>query len=43
MIDWKLVGDIFLCLSIVGGGLLFAYVNARYVPQEVKEKDHEKR
>tara|TARA_Y100000114_G_C11590410_1_gene245499 strand:- start:1 stop:123 length:123 start_codon:yes stop_codon:yes gene_type:complete len=34
MIDWKLIGDIFLCLSVVGGGLLFAIVNARYQPRD---------
>ena len=40
MIDWKLIGDLFICFSILLGGFTFAYVNANYVPDP---EDHHER
>lgn len=39
MIDWKLVGDIFLCLSIILSGATFVYANVNYVPENEEEDD----
>jgi len=41
MLDWKLIGDIFICLSILGGGFLVAYANANYIPEKDEEVDDE--
>lgn len=34
--NWQLIGDLFLCFSILGGMVLFAVVNANYKPEADK-------
>lgn len=41
MLDWKLIGDIFLCLAILGGGVLVTYANANYIPEKNERPDDE--
>jgi len=43
MLDWKLIGDIFICLAILGGGFLFTYTNANYIPERDTEVEDEGR
>ena len=42
MLDWKLIGDIFLCLAILGSGVLVTYANANYIPEKDEGTDDEK-
>lgn len=43
MLDWKLIGDIFLCLAILGSGVLVTYANANYIPEKDEGSDDEER
>lgn len=43
MIDWKLIGDLFICFSILGGGILFIRVNLNYIPEDVEREEDERR
>ena len=43
MIDWKLIGDLFICFSILGGGILFIRANVNYIPEDVEREEDERR
>ena len=43
LIDWKLIGDLFICFSILGGGILFIRANVNYIPEDVEREEDERR
>ena len=40
MPDLSTLGDLLLCISILGGGILFVFVNVKYAPEKEETRGH---